>query len=158
MRFVLSGRELHYFNQKEEWTPFIWPGDSLENLSHIEWQTEQGGLRSGLDAQGRFGLIRLLEHAKVSPQDSARYLLTWTPDQSQGIPLRVQLRSEAGAGPLDVLELRHFTLPPRIFVTSTAKGGPKLSAVNPPPLPPSAIAAAKHASMPLPHGAMPEVE
>ncbi|MBC8722533.1 type VI secretion protein VasK [Paraburkholderia sp. 31.1] len=158
MKFVLSGRELHYFNQKEEWTPFIWPGDSLENLSHIEWQTEQGGLRSGLDAQGRFGLIRLLEHAKVSPQDSARYLLTWTPDQSQGIPLRVQLRSEAGAGPLDVLELRHFTLPPRIFVTSTAKGGPKLSAVNPPPLPPSAIAAAKHAAMPLPHGAMPEVE
>ncbi|MGF6413157.1 type VI protein secretion system component VasK [Paraburkholderia sp. MM5482-R2] len=157
-KFVLSGRELHYFNQKEEWTPFIWPGDSLENLSHIEWQTEQGGLRSGLDAQGRFGLIRLLEHAKVSPQDSARYLLTWTPDQSQGIPLRVQLRSEAGAGPLDVLELRHFTLPPRIFVTSTAKGGPKLSADNPPPLPPSAIAAAKHAAMPLPHGAMPEVE
>lgn len=165
MKFVLSGRELHYFNQKEEWTPFVWPGDSLENLSHIEWQTEQGGLRSGLDAQGRFGLIRLLEHAKVSPQDSARYLLTWTPDQSQGIPLRVQLRSEAGAGPLDVLELRHFTLPVRIFVTgmtkSTAKGVPKLSAINPPPLPPSAIAAAKHAAIPLPHGAvgsLPEVE
>ncbi|MFX1739421.1 ImcF-related family protein [Paraburkholderia sp. A1RI_3L] len=158
MRFVLAGRELHYFNQKQEWTPFEWPGQSLENLSHIEWQTAQGGLRSALDAQGRFGLIRLLERAKVSQQDSARYLLTWTPDTSQGIPLKVQLRSEAGAGPLDVLQLRHFTLPARVFVTGASTGGPKLSGVNPPPLPASAIAAAKHAAMPLPGGYVPEVQ
>ncbi|SMF83139.1 Type VI secretion protein IcmF C-terminal, partial [Trinickia caryophylli] len=159
MKFVLSGRELHYFNQKQEWTPFEWPGQSLENLSHIEWQTEQGGLRTALDSQGRFGLIRLLERAKISQEDSARYLLTWTPDTSQGIALRVQLRSEAGAGPLDVLQLRRFTLPNRIFVTGSARGaGPKLSAVNPPPLPALAIKAAKHAATPLPRGALPEVE
>ncbi|MGF6853900.1 ImcF-related family protein [Paraburkholderia sp. CI3] len=158
MKFVLSGRELHYFNQKQEWMPFEWPGQSLENLSHIEWQTEQGGLRTALDSQGRFGLIRLLERAKVSQQDSARYLLTWTADTSQAIPLKVQLRSEAGAGPLDVLQLRHFTLPTRVFVTGALNVGPKRSAINPPPLPPSAIAAAKHAAMPLPQGALPEVE
>ncbi|CAM2174283.1 type VI secretion system protein ImpL [Burkholderia latens] len=162
MKFVLSGRELHYFNQKQEWTPFEWPGQSLENLSHIEWQTEQGGLRTALDSQGRFGLIRLLERAKVSQQDSARYLVTWTPDTSVGLPLRVQLRSEAGAGPLDVLQLRHFKLPARIFVTGAAKARPKLSATNltsqPPPLPASAIAAAKQAAMSLPRGTLPEVE
>jgi type VI secretion system protein ImpL len=161
MKFVLSGRELHYFNQKQEWTPFEWPGQSLENLLHIEWQTEQGGLRTALDSQGRFGLIRLLERAKVSQQDSARYLLTWTPDTSQGIALQVQLRSEAGAGPLEVLQLRHFMLPARVFVTGAANPGPKLPAVNPPPLPASAIAAAKQAAMPLPHdtlGTLPGVE
>ncbi len=158
MKLVLSGRELHYFNQKQEWMPFEWPGQSLENLSHIEWQTEQGGLRTALDSQGRFGLIRLLERAKASQQDSARYLLTWSPDTSQGIPLRVQLRSEAGAGPLDVLELRHFTLPPRVFVTGTRNAGAKASAINPPPLPASAIEAPRHAAMPLPRGALPEVE
>ncbi|KWE58700.1 type VI secretion protein VasK [Burkholderia ubonensis] len=152
MKFVLSGRELHYFNQKQEWVPFEWPGQSLENLSHIEWQTEQGGLRTALDSQGRFGLIRLLERAKVSQQDNARYLLTWTPDTSQGIPLNVQLRSEAGAGPLDVLQLRNFSLPKRVFVSGAATGGPNLSAINPPPLPPSAITAARHAAVPLPPG------
>ncbi|MBH9643811.1 ImcF-related family protein [Burkholderia vietnamiensis] len=158
MKFVLSGRELHYFNQKQEWMPFEWPGQSLENLSHIEWQTERGGLRTALDSQGRFGLIRLLERAKVSQQDSARYLLTWTPDTSQGIPLRVQLRSEAGAGPLDVLQLRNFTLPARVFLTGSAKSGPKLSGASPPPLPRSMIEAAKHAAVPLPRGALSEVE
>lgn len=158
MRIVLSGNELHYFNQKEEWVPFEWPGQSLENLSHIEWQTEQGGLRSALDAQGRFGLIRLLERAKVSQQDNARYLLTWTPDSSQGVPLKVQLRSEGGAGPLDVLQLRHFALPTRIFVTGAATAGPKVAASGPPPLPPAALVAAKHAAMPLPGGSVPEAE
>ncbi|MCA8031644.1 type VI secretion protein VasK [Burkholderia arboris] len=152
MRFVLSGRELHYFNQKQEWTPFEWPGQSLENLSHIEWQTEQGGLRTALDSQGRFGFIRLLERAKVEQQDNARYLLTWTPDTSQGVPLRVQLRSEAGAGPLDVLQLRHFALPARVFVTAAANAGARGSASGPPPLPTSAIEAAKHAAVPLPSG------
>jgi type VI secretion system protein ImpL len=158
MKMVLSGRELDYFNQKEDWVPFEWPGQSLENLSHIEWQTEQGGLRSALDAQGRFGLIRLLERAKVSQQDNARYLLTWAPDTSQGIALKLQLRSDAGAGPLDVLQLRHFALPTRIFVTGGAKAGPRLTSSSPPPLPPAAIAAAKQAAMPLPQGSVPEVE
>ncbi|WP_322062867.1 ImcF-related family protein [Paraburkholderia sp. J63] len=158
MKVVLPGGELDYFNQREEWVPFEWPGQSLENLSHIEWHTTQGGLRSALDAQGRFGVIRLLERAKVSQQDNARYLLTWTPDASQGIELKVQLRSDAGAGPLDVLKLRHFTLPTRIFVAAGASAGPRATASSPPPLPPAAIAAARHAAMPLPHGAAPEAE
>ncbi|MGN6667615.1 MAG: type VI secretion IcmF C-terminal domain-containing protein, partial [Trinickia sp.] len=149
----------HYFNQKQAWLPFEWPGQSLENRSHLEWQTQQGGLRTAFDAQGRFGLIRLLERAKVEQQDSARYLLTWTPDTTQGIALKVQLRSEAGAGPLDALQLRHFSLPTRVFVSRAAHAaqagnppnvGPKHLAMQPPPLPASAIAAAKHAALPLP--------
>jgi type VI secretion system protein ImpL len=152
MKFVLSGRELHYFNQKEEWTPFIWPGDTLENISRIEWQTEEGGLRSALDTQGRFGLIRLLERAKVTPQDNARYLLAWTPDQSQGIPLKVQLRSEAGAGPLDVLALRHFSLPQRIFLTGSSRGAQKHALSGPPPLPAAMLESARLAEVPLPSG------
>lgn len=158
MRIVFSNNELHYFNQREEWVLFEWPGQSLDNLSHIEWQTEQGGLRTALDAQGRFGPIRLLERAKVSQQDNARYLLTWTPDSSQGIPLKVQLRSDGGAGPLGVLQLRHFTLPTRIFAGVGAKAGPKVAISSPPPLPPAALAAAKHAATPLPGGALLEAE
>ncbi|WP_322030886.1 ImcF-related family protein [Paraburkholderia sp. J76] len=158
MRIVLPGGKLDYFNQQEEWVPFEWPGQSLENLSHVEWHTTQGGLRSALDARGRFGVVRLLERAKVSQQDNARYLLTWSPDASQGIELKVQLRSEAGAGPLDVLKLRHFTLPTRIFAAAGATAGARAAATTPPPLPPAAIAAAKHAGTPLPAGVAPQAE
>ncbi|APA89747.1 hypothetical protein BJG93_30220 (plasmid) [Paraburkholderia sprentiae WSM5005] len=66
--------------------------------------------------------------------------------------------SEAGKGPLDVLELRHFTLPTRIFVTVGARVAQKLAQASPPPLPPAAITAAKHAATPLPRGFLAEVE
>jgi type VI secretion system protein ImpL len=77
VKIALSGRDLHYFNQREEWTPFVWPGEALENGTRIEWQTEQAGPRVAFDFAGRFGLIRLLERATVSQQDGARYLLRW---------------------------------------------------------------------------------
>ncbi|WP_321908732.1 ImcF-related family protein [Paraburkholderia sp. J11-2] len=158
MRIVLSGNELHYFNQREEWQPFEWPGQALENISHIEWQTAEGGLRSAFDAQGRFGLIRLLERAQAEQQDSARWLLTWKPDASQAVPLRVLMRSEAGTGPLDVLKLRHFTLPERIFISASPSSGTAMTGASPPPLPAAAIAAGKRAATPLPGGAAPEDE
>jgi type VI secretion system protein ImpL len=81
-------------------------------------------------------------------QDNARYVLSWTPNQSLGPPLSVELRAEAGAGPLDVLTLRHFTLPTRIFVTKTV--AEKSAGPTPPPLPPGALAAAQKVGVPLP--------
>jgi type VI secretion system protein ImpL len=227
VKIALSGRDLHYFNQREEWTPFVWPGEVLENGTRIEWKTEQAGPRVAYDFAGRFGLIRLLERATVSQQDGARYLLrwplgkeaesvvpeaivspptrvaaasspepskrpvprenddwaarsrasvtapeaSWKPDEStdnRPSPqplgpvkprfLQVQLRSEVGAGPLDVLKLRNFALPTRIFLRSDAGGRPIATGPNPPPLPVTAIEAAKRASMPLPRGASPDID
>ncbi|TKC78927.1 type VI secretion protein VasK [Trinickia terrae] len=157
MTFKLSGRELHYFNQKQEWTPFLWPGEALENNAHVEWQSQESGLRSSFDFEGRFGLIRLLEKADVAQQDNARYQLKWMPDQSTGLPLQVQLRSEAGGGPLEALTLRHFTLPPQIFIVS--RGAAKrtgASASSPPPLPAAMLESARHAQTPLPSNGLPD--
>lgn len=150
MKLIASGQQLHYFNQMEQWVPFEWPGQALDNNAQLQWETEQGGLRSTMYAQGRFALIRLMERAKIEQQDNARYLLSWTPEQSLGIPLSLELRAEAGAGPLDLLQLRHFTLPTRIFMTNAAKDGAKVSGPTPPPLPPGAIAAAQKVGVPLP--------
>jgi type VI secretion system protein ImpL len=72
--------------------------------------------------------------------------------------LQVQLRSEMGAGPLDVLQLRNFTLPSRIFLRSDAAGRAVNPGPNPPPLPAAALDAAKHAATPLPHGALPIID
>ena len=150
--FVLSGRELHYFNQREAWTPFEWPGDALDNATRIDWQTQQGGLRSALEFEGRFGLIRLLERATVTQQDSARYLLTWKPSLSAMPDLRVQLRSETGKGPLEVLALRHFVLPTRIFLSN----GDAPQRIEGGPLPPNGVAASDGSAPTLPRIALPE--
>ncbi|WP_162244448.1 ImcF-related family protein [Burkholderia sp. Leaf177] len=229
VKITLSGRDLHYFNQREEWMPFVWPGDALENGTRIEWKTEQAGPRVAFDYAGRFGLIRLLERATVSQQDGARYLLRWplgkeamgvapeaTPTETveTAVPqrrslaapkppqiheiddwtartaaspaptqadwkldrsnvakpspqplgpakprfLQVQLRSEVGAGPLDVLKLRNFALPSRIFLRSEVTSRTSHPGPNPLPLPAAALNAAKHATTPLPRGALPIID
>ncbi|MGS1022751.1 hypothetical protein [Burkholderia glumae] len=101
-----------------------------------------------------------VEAPEASQHQACRFIVGLV-DTSLGLPLRVQLRSEVGSGPLEVLELRHYTLPARIFVTGATKAEPTPSAIGPPPLPPAAISAAKHAAVPLPDGAsgpLPEVE
>jgi len=157
VKLVFAGRDFQYFNQQEEWMPFVWPDQSLDARSHIEWQTAEGGLRTAMDAQGRFGPVRLFENAKIAQQDNARYLLTWAPDHASGIALSVQLRSEAGSGPMEVLALRHFRLPDRIFVVNARNATARTTASGPPPLPAAARAAGQRAAVSLPVGAVPEV-
>ncbi|WP_321951732.1 ImcF-related family protein [Paraburkholderia bannensis] len=70
-------------------------------------------------------------------------------------PLRYLIRTDVGRGPLELLALRGFTLPSRIFIDrSTSAARPAVPA-GPPPLPRAAIVAAKQAAVSLPTGIAP---
>ena len=71
-------------------------------------------------------------------------------------PITYVMRTDAGKGPLELLALRGFTMPPRIFAPAPAPA--TMKSAGPPPLPASAVAAARHAAVPLPHGIIPDVE
>jgi type VI secretion system protein ImpL len=154
MEMTVDGQQVAYFNQQETWTPFAWPGNGLNGHALLTWQTLNGGLRVAFDATGDWAFLRMLEKAKVKALDDTRYELIWnggpgsddahapsaasataggTPSGDGAAPLRYLLRVQAGAGPLDLLKLRGFRMPERIFVTGRAgviSGLPSL-----PPLP-----------------------
>ncbi|MBB5409209.1 type VI secretion system protein ImpL [Paraburkholderia sp. HC6.4b] len=71
-------------------------------------------------------------------------------------PLRYLIRTDVGRGPLELLALRGFTLPSRIFIDSTVKSAGQSAPPGPPPLPKAAREAAKHASVSLPTGIAPQ--
>jgi type VI secretion system protein ImpL len=71
-------------------------------------------------------------------------------------PLSYLIRTDVGKGPLELLALRGFTLPSRIFVDRSAPAAKQPVAAGPPPLPKAALAAAKHAAVPIPQGSVPE--
>jgi type VI secretion system protein ImpL len=75
---------------------------------------------------------------------------------SMGHPLRYLIRTDVGRGPLELLALRGFTLPSRIFIDSTVKSVGQSAPPGPPPLPKAAREAAKHAAVSLPTGVVPE--
>ena len=113
----------------------------------LTWQTLDAGTRIAFDAAGDWAFLRMLEKAQVRPLDDSRFELVWdgttasgdtkatsaTAGNDTGAPLRYLLRGQAGAGPLELLRLRGFQMPDRIFVTGRAgviAGLPSL-----PPLP-----------------------
>ncbi|PRY06564.1 ImcF-related family protein [Paraburkholderia sp. BL25I1N1] len=217
--FTLDGQSLHYFNQQETWQALTWPSNNPQGPGTcLQWQTESAGTNKSFEFGGRWGLVRMLERARVQPIDSATYQLTWQarPDTMplraagalkatsaasgpkvasadrddkdnevdadagtqrldsltvQGpltpastdltYPLSFMMRTEVGKGPLELLALRNFVLPARIFAggangTMATPGAKKTAQANgPPPLPHAMLDAAKHAEVPLPGGAGP---
>lgn len=114
--FILDGTRLEYFNQLESWQRFDWPGASDHPGASLSWTSVKAGERLFGDYPGTWGLIRLLEQAQVTALDDSqtRYRLVLTaPDK---LELTWNLRTELGAGPLALLQLRGFKLPAQIFL------------------------------------------
>ncbi|WP_454765721.1 ImcF-related family protein [Cupriavidus campinensis] len=141
---TLDGQTLHYYNQRETWQAMTWPGShQAEPGTRLQWQTEAAGTNKHYEFGGRWGLVRMLERASIEPIDSATFRLTWhgVPDSGAPAPpdaatdadsltrraaalpaapevtypIRYQMRTELGHGPLELLALRGFVLPSRIF-------------------------------------------
>jgi type VI secretion system protein ImpL len=156
---TLDGQKLHYYNQRETWQMMAWPANNTQDLgTRLQWQTEKTGTNKSYEFGGRWGLVRMLERARIEPLDSATYQLTWQgkpdthvdtkaaktgssdrpgegreqdsydpdsltaraaklpPPAEVVYPLSYQMRTEVGQGPLEMLALRGFVLPSRIFV------------------------------------------
>lgn len=118
--FVLNGARHQYFNQKESWQRFGWPGNSDHPGASLTWTSVRSGERLYGDFQGAWGLIRLLDTATVTALDDSdsRYRISVTaPD---GLDLTWHMRTELGAGPMSLLALRNFKLPRQIFLNGIA--------------------------------------
>jgi len=68
-------------------------------------------------------------------------------------PLSYVMRTDVGKGPLELLALKGFTLPNRMFIDKPAHVANIRTSASPPPLPKAARDAAKHAVTPLPDAA-----
>ncbi|MEJ8867032.1 ImcF-related family protein [Pseudomonas jessenii] len=114
--FILNGEKHEYFNQKESWQRFTWPGFSHHPGTRLSWISVHANERLFGDYEGTWGLIRLLEQARVTAlndSDSQYRVQLKAPD---GLDLTWHLRTELGAGPLALLKLRDFKLPAQIFL------------------------------------------
>jgi type VI secretion system protein ImpL len=65
-------------------------------------------------------------------------------------PLSYLMRTDVGKGPLELLALKGFVMPNRMFIDKPARAANTSTSASPPPLPKAAREAAKHAVTPLP--------
>ncbi|ULJ62277.1 hypothetical protein MIS46_10000 [Wielerella bovis] len=113
----IDGQNLEYFNQKSQWQSFKWPGDLLKAGTRITWESQSGGWQKEQEFNGRWGLIRLLEQAKVTQSDKSTYLLEWRLKNSHLV--RVYLRTTSGKGPLALLDLKATKLPEMVLMNKS---------------------------------------
>lgn len=113
---TLDGRRLAYFNQRERWQRFDWPSASDYPGARLSWTHARSGERLLGDYPGTWGLIRLLERARVTPLDDSETRYRLVLDAPDGLGLTWHLRTDLGAGPLALLQLRGFRMPARIFL------------------------------------------
>jgi type VI secretion system protein ImpL len=116
--FTLNGERHHYFNQKESWQRFAWPGSSAHPGASLTWTSVRTGERLYGDFQGIWGLIRLLEQAQVTALDDSDSRFRVVIKAPDGIGLTWYLRTELGRGPMSLLALRNFKMPKQVFLTS----------------------------------------
>ena len=114
--FTLNGEQHEYFNQKESWQRFNWPGRSQYPGASLTWTSVRANERLFGDYPGTWGLIRLLEQAQVTPLDDGDSRFRMVLKAPDGIGLTWYLRTELGAGPMALLKLRGFKLPTQIFL------------------------------------------
>ncbi|KPC52610.1 ImcF-related family protein [Amantichitinum ursilacus] len=114
-KLTIDGQVLDYFNQKQKWAHFNWPGEPESAGSSLTWTALQTGLQQKDDFNSTWGFVRLLSKARIEPIDKASYRIEWTLDDN--LRLRYALRTQVGAGPLELLQLKGFKLPQRVFIT-----------------------------------------
>ncbi|OTP77124.1 putative membrane protein [Caballeronia sordidicola] len=129
----IDGVSILYFNQRETWKALQWPGNGLNGRAILTWQTFDAGTRIAFESTGDWAFLRLLEKAEASSLDSTRTALTWTYGDKE--PLHYVIRTQAGTGPLDLLKLRGFKMPERIFTVGT-NASKTVAGTMLPPLPP----------------------
>ena len=122
--FTLNGEQHEYFNQKESWQRFNWPGRSQYPGASLTWTSVRANERLFGDYPGTWGLIRLLEQARVTPLDDGDSRFRMVLKAPDGIGLTWYLRTELGAGPMALLKLRGFKLPAQIFLGKDEKAVP----------------------------------
>lgn len=116
---TIDSQKLSYYNQIPTWKRFNWPGDTPAPGATLSWISTKAGTRLYADISGPWGLIRLLDKARISPYAGNRssYDLSWNaPD---GLSLNYTLRTELGDGPMALLKLKGFVLPEQIFLTGS---------------------------------------
>ncbi|MBK4726473.1 ImcF-related family protein [Pantoea agglomerans] len=124
-QLTVDGQTLRYFNQMAEWRTFRWPGETFRPGTMLTWSTAAAGARLFGDWSGTWGLIRWLEQGKRRQLDGGRWMMSFAaPD---GRTLQWVLRSQLGSGPLELLQLRNFTLPADIFSVDATMAAQALS-------------------------------
>jgi type VI secretion system protein ImpL len=95
VRLHIDGRELRYRNEVEEWFQFVWPSGPEAAGATLQVIPTGSTQPHTLHFDGRWGLFRLLDEARVTPVRPTEYAVEWTVPGPDGDPVKVRFDLKA---------------------------------------------------------------
>ncbi|KAA0020825.1 ImcF-like protein [Salinicola corii] len=74
---TLDGQRLHYRNNTQSWERLTWPGDGESFGARMDIINRNGQRHTVFDYPNRWGFLRMIESAHITPIDSARQRFSW---------------------------------------------------------------------------------
>ena len=74
---TIDGQRLHYRNNTQSWERLTWPGDGESFGARMDIINRNGQRHTVFDYPNRWGFLRMIESAHITPIDSARQRFSW---------------------------------------------------------------------------------
>jgi len=74
---TIDGQRLHYRNNTQSWERLVWPGDGESSGARMDIVNSDGQRHTVFDYPNRWGFLRMIESARITPIDNARQRLSW---------------------------------------------------------------------------------
>lgn len=105
---MIDGQRLHYRNNSQSWERMIWPGDGKVTGARMDIINAAGHRYTVFDYPGRWGFLRMIESAHITPVDGARQRFSWN------TPMGVEsfdVRNFGGVKVSDLRKIKFLHLP-----------------------------------------------
>ncbi|WIX34202.1 type VI secretion protein IcmF/TssM N-terminal domain-containing protein [Salinicola sp. JS01] len=74
---TIDGQRLHYRNNTQSWERLTWPGNGETFGARLDIVNRNGQRHTVFDYPNRWGFLRMIESARITPIDKARQRFSW---------------------------------------------------------------------------------
>ena len=74
---TIDGQRLHYRNNTQSWERLTWPGNGEAFGARLDIVNRNGQRHTVFDYPNRWGFLRMIESARITPIDKARQRFSW---------------------------------------------------------------------------------
>lgn len=74
---TIDGQSIHYRNNTQSWERLTWPGDGKAFGARMDIVNQDGQRYTVFDYPNRWGFLRMIESAHITPIDKARQRFSW---------------------------------------------------------------------------------
>ncbi|ODC05225.1 ImcF-like protein [Terasakiispira papahanaumokuakeensis] len=105
---TIDGQTLHYRNNRQVWERMVWPGEQEKAGARLDIVTRTGRRHTVFDYPNRWGLLRMIYSARITPLDRARQRFSWETFAGE---ISFEVRNFGGVSMTDLKQIRSLDMP-----------------------------------------------